>query len=169
MKTARFVLVLLAAALLVSVQAAYAAEATLVILAPSDVANLDPAFCMDNVEWRQTYVAYDRLVQYDGKSTTVKPMVADSWNVSPDGKVYTFKLRRDVKFWDGTPLDAKAVKFSFDRVKKMGKGPSEAFGALSEVKVIDDYTVQMVLSNAFAPFLSCLATRRTTCYRCAPA
>lgn len=158
MKAARFALALVVIALLVSMQAARAAESTLVVLIPSDVANLDPAFCMDNVEWRQTYVAYDRLVQYDGKSTTVKPMLAGSWDISPDGKVYTFRLRRDVKFWDGTPLDASAVKFSFDRVIKMGKGPSEAFAALAEVKALDAYTVQMVLNYPFAPFLSCLAT-----------
>lgn len=158
MRIARSVLVLLVVALLVPLQAGRAAETTLVILIPSDVANLDPAFCMDNVEWRQTYVAYDRLVQYDGKSTKVKPMLAESWDISPDGKVYTFRLRRDVKFWDGTPMDANAVKFSFDRVQKMGKGPSEAFTVLSEVKVIDAHTVQMVLRHPFAPFLSCLAT-----------
>ena len=50
----------------------------------------------------------------DGK---VQPWLAESWTLSPDGLTYTFKLRKGVLFHDGTPFDAKAVKFTFDRLK----------------------------------------------------
>ncbi|MUG69279.1 hypothetical protein GNP93_01175 [Paenibacillus validus] len=48
---------------------------------------------------------------------TFKPWLATSWEVTEDKKTYTFKLRDDVKFHDGTPFDAEAVKFTFDRIK----------------------------------------------------
>lgn len=131
---------------------------TLVIAAPADVRILDPAVNFDNASWRQTYVGYDRLVQYDGSSTRIKPMLAKSWEVSKDAKVYTFKLRKDARFHDGTVVDAKAVKFSFDRLKKIGKGPSEAFAPLKEVQVVDQFTVRFILDYPFGPFLSTLAT-----------
>lgn len=135
-----------------------AARTTLVIAAPTDVRILDPAVTFDNASWRQTYVGYDRLVQYDGASTKVKPMLAESWEVSADAQTYTFKLRKDVKFWDGTTVNAAAVKFSFDRLMKIGKGPSEAFEALKETAVVDPYTVKFTLKYPFGPFLSTLAT-----------
>ena len=51
---------------------------------------------------------------------TVTPLLAESWQASPDGKTYTFKLRKGIKFQDGEPFDAAAVKFSFERAKADG-------------------------------------------------
>ena len=127
-----------------------------------DLATLDPAVTMDNASWKVTYPCYDRLVQYkvvDGKSTTeVEPMAAESWTVSEDGKEWTFKLRNNIKFHDGNPLNAEAVKFSFDRVLKLKKGPSDYFPTLAETVVVDEYTVKFILSESFPPFLYTLAT-----------
>jgi ABC-type transport system substrate-binding protein len=61
-------------------------------------------------------VIFESLVQLD-PSGAAKPLLATSWTTSPDGKVWTFKLRDGVKFHDGTPFDADAVKFSLDRVR----------------------------------------------------
>ena len=135
---------------------------TLVVAVSSDIHLLDPAVSSDNFDWRQIYPSYDRLVKYkviNGVgSTEVEPMAAESWSVSPDGMVWTFKIRKGITFDDGTPLNAKAVKFSFERVLKIGKGPADNLGAIKNVEVIDDYTAKIVLKSAFGPFLQTLAT-----------
>ena len=58
---------------------------------------------------------FDPLIVRDKTDKKFKPWLATSWTVSPDGTVYMFKLRQGVKFHDGTPFDAAAVKFNFDR------------------------------------------------------
>ncbi len=135
---------------------------TLVVGVSSDIHLLDPAVSSDNYDWRQIYPSYDRLVKYKvvngGGSTEVEPMVAESWSVSPDGMVWTFKIRKGITFDDGTPLDARAVKFSFERVLKIGKGPADNIGAIKTVEVTDDYTAKITLKSAFGPFLQNLAT-----------
>jgi peptide/nickel transport system substrate-binding protein len=135
---------------------------TLVIGMASDLATLDPAVSMDNASWKITYPSYDRLVKYkvvDGKSSTeVEPMAAESWSISADGREWIFKLRKDMKFHDGTPVNAQAVKFSFDRVLKIHKGPADYFPTLKAVEVVDDYTVKFVMEKPFPPFLYTLAT-----------
>ncbi|SHE70196.1 peptide/nickel transport system substrate-binding protein [Desulfacinum infernum DSM 9756] len=135
---------------------------TLVVGVSSDIHLLDPAVSSDNYDWRQIYPCYDRLVKYkvvNGEgSTEVEPSAAESWQVSQDGMVWTFKIRKGIRFDDGTPLDAKAVKFSFERVLKIGKGPADNLGAIQTVDVVDDYTVKIALKNPFGPFLQTLAT-----------
>jgi peptide/nickel transport system substrate-binding protein len=135
---------------------------TLIVGVSSDIHLLDPAVSSDNFDWRQIYPSYDRLVKYkvvNGEgSTEVEPMAAESWTVSPDAMVWTFKIRKGIAFDDGTPLDARAVKFSFERVLKVGKGPADNLGAISTIDVADDYTAKITLKNAFGPFLQTLAT-----------
>ncbi|AEG61600.1 ABC transporter substrate-binding protein [Desulforamulus ruminis] len=135
---------------------------TLVVGMSMDLATLDPAVSMDNASWKISYPCYDRLVKYkteNGKgSTEVEPMAAQSWEVTPDGKVWTFKLREDIKFHDGSPLNAQAVKFSFDRVLQMAKGPADYFTTLDSVEAVDEYTVKFTLKEPFPPFLYTLAT-----------
>lgn len=135
---------------------------TLVVASPVDCRILDPAVAVDNLDWRVTYYCYDRLVKYKVENgvglTVVEPMIATSWEVSSDNKSWVFHLRKGIKFDDGNPLDAKAVKFTFDRILKVNKGPSSCFTCIESVNVIDDYTVQFKLKNPFAPFLSTLAT-----------
>src|SRR5207245_8442573 len=68
----------------------------------------------------------DTLVVIDPKDGSVKPGLAEKWETSPDGKTYTFHLRRNVKFHDGTPFDAAAMKFTFDRIQTPLGAPSLA-------------------------------------------
>ena len=85
---------------------------------------------------------YETLLLYDdGKFI---PVLATSFEKSPDGKTWTFKLRKGVKFHNGEPFNAQAVKYSFDRTTNMGRGASWIFGPIKEIKVIDDYTVQFI-------------------------
>ncbi|MFZ5811012.1 MAG: ABC transporter substrate-binding protein [Thermodesulfobacteriota bacterium] len=149
--------------LLMSVSVAQAADKdTLVVAAPSDIHTLDPGVSSDNYDWRQIYPCYDRLVKYkveNGKgSTEVEPMAAESWTVSPDGLVWTFKIRKGIAFDDGTPLDAEAVRYSFDRTLAIGKGPADNIGAIASMKVVDPLTLEVTLKNPYGPFLQTLAT-----------
>lgn len=90
---------------------------------------------------------YDALVRYD-KDKGIKAGLADKWSVDDSGKVYEFHLKKDVKFSDGSPLNAKAVKFSIDRAKAMNKETTvETLKKLDKVVVKDDHTVQIKLKS----------------------
>jgi peptide/nickel transport system substrate-binding protein len=83
----------------------------------------------------------------------VTPLLADNWYHTPDGKTYTFTLKKGVKFSDGAPFDANAVKFSFDRARAAGstnKAKKAVFDNISSVVVQDAHTVILVLNNAEA-------------------
>ncbi len=82
---------------------------------------------------------------------SVVPLLAESWTMDPDGKSYTFKLKRGVKYHDGEAFDASDVKFSFDRAKdekSTNKAKKAVFDNISSVSVVDAHTVILTLNNA---------------------
>ncbi len=86
-------------------------------------------------------------IDMDGKVT---PLLAERWDVDPDGKTYTFHLRKGVKFQDGEPFDAADVKFSFERAKAPGstnKAKKAVFDNISHIDTPDPYTVIVVLNQ----------------------
>jgi peptide/nickel transport system substrate-binding protein len=88
-----------------------------------------------------------------GPDGAVTPLLADSWRFTPDGKTYTFELKKGVKFSDGSPFDAEAVKFSFERAKaptSTNKAKKAVFDNVSSVVVAGPHTVILVLNNADA-------------------
>src|SRR5438045_4255537 len=92
-------------------------------------------------------------INMDGKIT---PLLAESWSTDPDGKVYTFKLRKGVKFHDGEAFDSSDVKFSFERAKAPGstnKAKKAVFDNISRIETPDPHTVILVLNNADGNFL----------------
>ena len=113
----------------------------LVIGKAADPQTLDPAVTIDNNDWTVTYPSYQRLVQYKtdgGKgSTEVEGDLASGWKASDDQKEWTFILKKDAKFADGTPVTADAVKQSFERLLKIGQGPAEALPKDLKVEAID--------------------------------
>jgi peptide/nickel transport system substrate-binding protein len=118
---------------------------------------LDPNYSPQRPSQIVFFSIFDCLVARD-KDNTFKPWLATSWQVSPDGKTYTFKLRNDVKFHDGTPLNAQAIKFNYDRMfdekfasRMIGSGGGAGFYQSSEV--VDDQTVKINLKSSWAPFL----------------
>lgn len=151
----------LSAAMFAATAHAAAPADTLVIGKAADPQTLDPAVTIDNNDWTVTYPVYQKLMRYkqvDGKgSTEVEGDLAESWEVSPDNLTWTFKLRANQKFADGSPVDAQAVKFSFDRLMKLKQGPSEAFPSTLKVTAVDPMTVQFQMDDPFAPFLYTLA------------
>lgn len=132
---------------------------TIVIASSQDPSALDPAVVYDGSD-RVTRLMYESLLGYKGTSTTeLEPVLATDYSISSDGLVYTFNLRQGVTFHDGTAFNAAAVKFSFDRAKKIGKGFAWAYWMLDEVKAVDDDTVEFHLNTAFKPFLYVIANR----------
>jgi peptide/nickel transport system substrate-binding protein len=100
---------------------------------------------------------YNRLVALDDQGN-ITPQIATEWMVSDDGLTYTFTLREGVTFHDGTPVNAEAVKFSLDRVRDP-ESPSvyaSRLAAISEINVIDDTTVEIILSQINIAFLPTL-------------
>ncbi len=108
---------------------------------------IDPAVAIDIPGTRIVNLAYEGLTRYKPGTPEIEPLLATSWQVSADNRVYTFNLRKGVKFHDGTEFNARAVKVSFDRVKTMNLGVAFFLEAVSEVKVVGDLTVQIVLSR----------------------
>src|SRR5215470_5104016 len=102
-------------ALAVHAAAAPAAAQTFVFGAQGEAVQLDPAVITDGISARITRQVYDGLVKYKGATTDVEPALAEKWDVSADGRVWTFQIRRNVKFHDGNPVDAAAVVWNFER------------------------------------------------------
>ncbi|WP_046862180.1 ABC transporter substrate-binding protein [Microvirga massiliensis] len=101
----------------------------------------------------------DKLFDIDEKLNLV-PQLALSHEISPDGKQVTIKLRPNVKFHDGEPMDAEAVKFSLDRHLTMqGSFRKPELAAVDRVEAVDPTTVRLVLKTPFSPLLAQLTDR----------
>src|SRR3989454_12125788 len=88
---------------------------------------------------------------------------AESWQVSPDGLLYTFKLKKNVLFHDGTGVNAAAVKFSIDRLMDpaTGSGMRTFYESVHSVEAVGPFTVQIRLKHPYALMLHMLAGYRT--------
>ncbi|WP_424932979.1 ABC transporter substrate-binding protein [Amaricoccus macauensis] len=138
------------------------------VLAVGQVAepkSLDPHAVTAANDFRIVMNIYDGLVRYADGTLEVEPALAESWEVSEDGLTYTFKLREGISFHDGTPFNAEAVVFNFDRMLDeehpyYDTGPfplSFFFSSVADVEAVDETTVTFTLSEPYAPFLSNLA------------
>ena len=147
----------------------------------SDPPKLDPAMSTDTSSSRNVYLMFDMLVDNDPDGKRIVPRLAESWEASPDGKTWTFHLRKGVKFHresmgkptlnGGREVKAQDWKYSFERLVKvnsprayfidMVKGYKDFVDGKAKewtgIKVIDDYTLQFDLDYPFSPFLSVLA------------
>ncbi|HEV2358410.1 MAG TPA: ABC transporter substrate-binding protein [bacterium] len=134
---------------------------TLTAAIDRDPPTMDPHRSGSAVD-RQVYQnLYDKLVDTDARLAIV-PMLATSWAISPDGKAVTFKLRPSVKFQDGTPFNADAVKYNFDRMKFDSTFPSNRrseLGPMAGVTVVDPSTVRIILEQPYSPLLYVLTDR----------
>ncbi|OAA27497.1 peptide/nickel transport system substrate-binding protein [Frankia sp. EI5c] len=132
---------------------------TLVFAQQQEPSCLDPQVLGDMHQALFANQYLDSLVHQDSTGK-IHPWLASSWEISPDGTAYTFKLRTDVRFTDGTPFNAQAVKVNFDRIIS---GPGEGGSAaqyliyVTDTSVVDDSTVRVTLSRPFSPFLAEIA------------
>ena len=144
--------------------AAGSKDVLVVGMATSDIISLDPAKAFEFSGVGIDAQIYDRLLDFPaGKFDKPEFSLAKSYNVSPDGKTWTFKLRDDVKFHSGNPLTADDVVYSFQRVVTLKDQPSfilTQFGITPDsIKAVDRYTVQVTLDDKYASgiFFACLA------------
>jgi peptide/nickel transport system substrate-binding protein len=146
MLTLIFVLVM---AMALAVAPAASAEKNLVFASPYGVTTLDPSVSYST---ELTYMAniYETLIRVNppGSPERFSYVLATGFTASDDGLAYTFTLRKGVKFHDGTPFTAAAVKFSVERTIKLGKGAAFIWSDLASVQVVDDYTVKFVMKKA---------------------
>jgi ABC-type transport system substrate-binding protein len=141
---------------------------TLVFARSGDSVGLDPGRETDGESFYGSTQVFDTLVEFVPGTTEVQPALAESWTISADGLTFTFKLRSGVTFHDGTPFNAAAVKFSFDRQfveshPYYNLGPWKYWGYMDmsnivdEIVVVDNLTVRFELKKVEAPFLANLA------------
>lgn len=130
-----------------------------------DPLTLDPAAASDSETMQVALQIFDQLVRHKAGSTQVEPALATRWSVSADGKVWTFRLRRGVRFHDGTVMDADSVVFSFERQRDYSHPYhyggftywESSFRQIKRVARVDRYTVRITLDRPYAPFLANLA------------
>ena len=142
---------------------------TLIFGRGGDSVGLDPAHEEDGESFKVCENIYDTLVQYRDESTEVEPALAESWESSDDGLTWTFHLRLGVKFHDGTDFNADAVLFSLNRqhdpnhpFHRVGGTPiywtyTGLADLVEKIVALDDYTIQIVLNQPYAPFIATLA------------
>lgn len=146
-------------------QAATPADA-LLIGQVAEPQSLDPQVATAANDSRILVNLYDGLVRNGADKLDIEPALAIHWQISPDGLEYRFQLRRGVTFHDGTPFNAAAVKYTFERMlddkhPEHDTGPfplSFFFSSIKTIDVVDDYTVVFHLKQPFAPLLSNFAT-----------
>ena len=162
-----------AVALGIGGQASAQGPKTLVIAIGADQTGLDPQTVQNNESGFIMATMYDSIVNYKPGSSEVGPGLAESWTISSDGKVYTFKIRRGVKFHDGTPMNARTIAEDVDRAinpsnpcyvfnRKVDTFDDFTFGSVKAGNVVkmetpDDFTLRFTLPVPGAPFLSSLA------------
>lgn len=140
---------------LASASPALAARTDLVLGVVLEPPHLDPtagaAAAIDEILYANVFEGLTRI----GPSGEVLPALAESWTISDDGKVYTFKLHKGVKFHDGSDFDAEDVKFSLDRARAPDSVNAQKglFAAIDTVEVIDPETVQVTLKHPQGAFL----------------
>lgn len=139
-----------------------------------DSVGLDPAYETDGNSFMVCDNVFEGLIGYQDETTALEPGLAESWDIAADGLTYTFHLRKDVKFHDGTSLNADAVVFSIGRmmkeknVKFAGKGyefpvqdrtpeywvSMEMDDTVGSIEAADEFTVIFKLKRIEAPFLA---------------
>jgi peptide/nickel transport system substrate-binding protein len=127
----------------------------------ADTKTLDPTFSVQFSERQVLYLVFNTLVKY-GPDFAIKPELAESWQVLKDGKQLVFKLRQGVRFHDGTPFDASAVKWNIEhRLDKAVASPQRQLlePIIDSIEVIDPATVAFNLKQPSPGLLGLLGER----------
>jgi peptide/nickel transport system substrate-binding protein len=125
------------------------------ILAAEPQSGLDPTTAVTDASRRMMELVYDNLLDYDPQGKLV-PDLAERWDASPDGKAYTFHLRTNAKFSDGSKLTADDVKWSLERSAK-GEALKASLKVVDAITVVDPATVRVTLATPSRVFLDALA------------
>lgn len=127
---------------------------------PRDIGTMNPHVYNPSQLLAQSMI-YEPLVSYE-EGGEIRPHLAESWSISEDGLEYTFKLRENVKFTDGSSLNADIVKKNFDAVMKNKNTHSwlGVINVLEKTEAVDELTFKMVLTEPYYPALQDLAVVR---------
>jgi peptide/nickel transport system substrate-binding protein len=157
LKVRWLLLLVMALGLVVPFGIAQAQDDILLYGGNQDIDNIDPAVG-ENYSIDATLRSfYDALFIFRG--TEMEPNLVESWEVNDDASVWTFKLKEDAVFHDGSPVNAEAVVYSFNRVLEISGPPAWRWANIADgntAQVIDEYTVQFTLTQPFAPFIGTL-------------
>jgi len=123
----------------------------------SNADNFDPVGLSYNPSIFAMLNVYDQLVRTGKDGQSVEPALAESWEISAEGRVYTFHLRPALKFSDGSDLRASDVRFSLTRLVTEGKSSWGFLFPPLEIEAPDDRTVVIKLQTPWAPLLADLA------------
>ncbi len=131
---------------------------TLKVAIGIDLDTVDPHGQTTTVVFNVVRHVYETLVWYDDKGNVI-PWLAERWEISPDGLVYTFYLRKGVKFHDGSEFDAYTVKANVDRwVDPTVRVPLRGQLPIMKAEVVDKYTVKIYFKEPYAPALRAIAS-----------
>ncbi len=150
----------LAGASLLSLKSAGAAGGELVYIDGAGVDVLDPALTVSRTAETVLALLFNRLTRWKDTSLSgIEGDLAESWQISPDGLAWTFKLKSGITFHDGTPFNAEGVKFNLDRLRdpKFGSPSRSVFAPISTVEVVDENTVTLKTETPYASLLEGLA------------
>lgn len=154
------VVLLLGMTTMIGAQAQSSNQSVLVVGIGSTFPRLNPnATTFTNVG-RITINVVEPLI-WENRLGEFKPWLATSWSINKDATEYTFKLRKGVTFQDGTPFNAEAVKFTFDRIVNPATKSQTALsliGPYSGTEIINDHEVMVKFSQPYAPFLDSAAS-----------
>jgi peptide/nickel transport system substrate-binding protein/oligopeptide transport system substrate-binding protein len=147
------------AALAIGAAAPAFAAGDIVITYKDDVSTLDPAIGYDWQNWSIIKSLFDGLMDYKPGTTELVPDLAESYDISADGKTFTFQLRPGVKFTNGRELTADDVKYSIERVLDPATQSPGAgfFGTIDSIEVVDPQTIRFNLNRPDATFLHVMA------------
>ena len=124
-----------------------------------DLYTIDPAVGFDTAIGSSLIGLYDALFRHVGNPPQATPWLAGSYEASEDATEWTFKLVENAVFHDGSSVTAAAVKYSADRLLRIGKGAASLFAGIigkDSLSVLDDHTVKIKLLQPFGPFLDTL-------------
>lgn len=124
----------------------------------SEPGSLDPQGVVGSGQNVLLPYLFDTLV-YRDIDNSYQPYLAEKWDTAPDGKQLTFTLRENVKFHDGTPLDAEAVKFTFDRLIEQGQKSvlASAVSVIDTIEVVDPRTIRFHFKEPSSTFIGSLS------------
>lgn len=154
----RFMLLLMMMALFAITSFATLAQDNILLYGGNqDIDNIDPATGENYSINAALRSLYDALFIYRGND--IEPLLVESWEVSDDATVWTFKLVENAVFHDGSPVNAEAVVYSFNRTMEISGPPTYRWETITDensAQAIDEFTVEFTLTQPFAPFIGTL-------------
>ena len=144
----RWTFPLLAAACLAAPAEAQTPNSVLKVVPQGDLKVLDPVWTTGTITQNHAGMVFDQLFSLDGNYET-KPQMVDTWNVSPDGLVYTFKLRPGLAFHDGDPVRAVDAAESLKRWGQKDIMAQRLFQSIASVTAVDDQTLRITLKEPY--------------------